>query len=116
MEAEVLLLQAIEYLEQTLKDSPTALIVVSHDRWFMENLCTQLLELHSGTAYMHSFGGGGSYAAFVEVILAHSRQCPAGVARRELVGATWVCQHLCLPVCSAYIMPTLLAHQHRDCV
>ena len=59
--------QAIEYLEDTLRDSPTALIMVTHDRWFMENLCTQLLELHSGSGYMHSFGGPGSYAGFVEV-------------------------------------------------
>ena len=87
MYVEVVLLQAIEYLEQTLKDSPTALIVVSHDRWFMENLCTQLLELHSGTAYMHSFGGGGSYAAFVEVILACNRQSPAGAAWHGLTRA-----------------------------
>ena len=28
-----LLLQAIQYLEQELKDSPTALVLVSHDRW-----------------------------------------------------------------------------------
>ena len=36
---------------------------------FLERVCDQLLELHSGQAYLHAFGGYGSYAAFTEVCL-----------------------------------------------
>jgi len=39
---------ATEWLEQYLIASGRAVIVVSHDRYFLDNVCTRVLELHRG--------------------------------------------------------------------
>ncbi|MBI1345166.1 ATP-binding cassette domain-containing protein [bacterium] len=39
---------ATEWLEQYLIASGRALIVVSHDRYFLDNVCTRIFELHRG--------------------------------------------------------------------
>ena len=60
-------LQAIKWMEQRLTASNTTLILVTHDRMFMEAVCTGILELDQGTAHLHSFGGEGSYDRFRQV-------------------------------------------------
>ena len=54
-------------MEQRLTASNTTLILVTHDRMFMEAVCTGILELDQGTAHLHSFGGEGSYDRFRQV-------------------------------------------------
>lgn len=54
-------MQAIAWLETELSKSDTSLIMVTHDRWFMETVCTRLVELEQGSAHAHAFGGRGSY-------------------------------------------------------
>ncbi len=54
-------------MEERLTGSNTTLILVTHDRVFMEAVCTGILELDQGTAHLHSFGGPGSYDKFRQV-------------------------------------------------
>ncbi len=56
-------------MEERLTGSNTTLILVTHDRVFMEAVCTGILELDQGTAHLHSFGGPGSYDRFRQVCL-----------------------------------------------
>lgn len=62
-----MLLQAIAWLETELSKSDTSLIMVTHDRWFMETVCTRLVELEQGSAHAHAFGGRGSYDRYRQV-------------------------------------------------
>ncbi len=39
-------------------------VLVSHDRAFMEAVCSRILELDQGSAYAHALGGPGSYELF----------------------------------------------------
>ncbi len=54
-------------MEERLSVSNTTLILVTHDRVFMEAVCTGILELDEGTAHLHAFGGPGSYDKFRQV-------------------------------------------------
>ncbi|MEW5303767.1 MAG: hypothetical protein WDW36_006426 [Sanguina aurantia] len=56
----------IDFLEKELAGQATALVLVSHDRYFMENVCDRMLELDRGKCFMHPFGGANSYDAFKE--------------------------------------------------
>lgn len=51
----------IKWMESNLQRNDLTLMLVSHDRAFMEQLCTRMLELESGSGFLHSFGGAGSY-------------------------------------------------------
>jgi ATP-binding cassette subfamily F protein 3 len=42
-------LQAIEALESALEDFPGTILAVSHDRYFLERICSRTLEIRSGT-------------------------------------------------------------------
>jgi ATP-binding cassette, subfamily F, member 3 len=41
-------LQAIEALETALEDFPGTILAVSHDRYFLERICSRTLELRDG--------------------------------------------------------------------
>lgn len=58
-------LEGIEWLEQLLRNSAFACVVVSHDRYFLENVATTMMELS------RAYPGGilrvrGNYSAFLE--------------------------------------------------
>jgi ATP-binding cassette subfamily F protein uup len=55
-------LNTIKWMESNLQRNDLTLMLVSHDRAFMEQLCTRMLEIESGSCFLHSFGGAGSYA------------------------------------------------------
>lgn len=68
-------------MEARLTSSNTTLILVTHDRAFMESVCTGILELDQGTAHLHAFGGPGSYERFRQVcICAALASLPCGCA------------------------------------
>jgi len=57
--------EMISWMEKELLNrSDMAVVLVSHDRAFMEATCEKLLELDFGSGYMHRFGGDGSYEKF----------------------------------------------------
>lgn len=55
-------LETIEWLETYLKDLNTAMVIVSHDREFLDRLCTQIVETERGisTTYL------GNYSRYLE--------------------------------------------------
>ena len=50
-----------------LRNESMAVVLVTHDRYFMENICDRILELDGGRCFMHDFGGAGAYQLFKEV-------------------------------------------------
>ena len=58
-------LAGVEWLEELLASAPFACVVVSHDRYFLENVCTEMVELNpqypSGLLRVH-----GNYSQFLE--------------------------------------------------
>ncbi len=52
----------IEWLEQYLTRSGLTLFMVTHDRYFLENVCNVILELHQGKLYTHH----GNYSFFLQ--------------------------------------------------
>ena len=60
-------LQVIRWLEQYLTSRDVSVVVVTHDRTFMESICTSVLELEAGEVTLHNFGGPGSYDRFRQV-------------------------------------------------
>ena len=56
-----------------------ALVVVTHDRWFLDEVCTRTWEVHDGS--VDSYDGG--YAAFVLAKAERQRQAAASEVRRQ---------------------------------
>lgn len=54
--------QMIEWLEGFLKTQPVTLLLVTHDRYFLDNVCNEIIELDNGKLYKYT----GNYAYFVE--------------------------------------------------
>jgi len=57
----------------------TAMLVVSHDRWFLDAICTRVWEVHD--AVVDAYDGG--YAAYVLARAERSRQAAAAESRRR---------------------------------
>jgi ATPase subunit of ABC transporter with duplicated ATPase domains len=58
---------------------PRALVVVSHDRWFLDAVCTRTWEVHGGA--VDAYDGG--YAAYVLARAERSRVAAGAEARRQ---------------------------------
>ncbi|MGC3946817.1 MAG: ABC-F family ATP-binding cassette domain-containing protein [Chryseolinea sp.] len=55
-------LQAIEWLENYLRGTQITLIMVTHDRYFLDNVVTEIIELDRGQLFRYK----GNYAYFLE--------------------------------------------------
>ncbi len=55
-------IEAIEYLEQLLSHSRRTLLMVTHDRYFLERICNTVMELDHGALYTYR----GGYMDFLE--------------------------------------------------
>ncbi len=62
-----------------LQAAGTAMLVVSHDRWFLDAVCTRVWEVHD--AVVDAYDGG--YAAYVLARAERVRQAAANEARRQ---------------------------------
>lgn len=51
----------IAWLERELVQRPGSLVVVTHDRYFLDNVCTEIVELDQGKLYRHK----GNYSDFL---------------------------------------------------
>lgn len=54
--------KTIEWLEKYLKNYPKSLIVVTHDRYFLDNITNNIIELDKGNIYQYE----GNYSKFLE--------------------------------------------------
>lgn len=68
---------AIEWLEKYLSAQRITLIMVTHDRYFLDNVADQILELDRGTLYRYK----GNYAYFLEKKAEREEALKAEVAR-----------------------------------
>lgn len=55
-------IETIEWLEKLLTTGNKTVLLVSHDRYFLDNICTQIRELDKGKLYTYN----GNYAYFLE--------------------------------------------------
>lgn len=55
-------LDVIEWLEEFLTQSRLTLFMVTHDRYFLENVCNRIIELENGQLYSYS----GNYTDYIE--------------------------------------------------
>jgi ATP-binding cassette subfamily F protein uup len=74
--------EAIEWLARHLNDlqaAGVAMMIVSHDRWFLDAVCTRMWEVHDGC--VDAYDGG--YAAYVLARAERARQAAMIAARRN---------------------------------
>ena len=70
---------AIDWLAGFLRDLGTAMVVVTHDRWFLDAVCDRTWELADGQ--LHAYDGG--YAAYVLARAERARIADAAQRRRR---------------------------------
>jgi ATP-binding cassette subfamily F protein uup len=76
--------EAVAWLADHLVRRTSALVVVTHDRWFLDAVCERTWEVHPGTdgaGVVDSYDGG--YAAFVLARAERHRQASASESRRQ---------------------------------
>ncbi len=71
--------EGVSWLAAHLRSRPGALLVVTHDRWFLDEVCTRTWEVADGQ--VHAYDGG--YAAYVLARAERDRQEAASEARRS---------------------------------
>ncbi|MGH3413944.1 MAG: ABC-F family ATP-binding cassette domain-containing protein [Marmoricola sp.] len=71
--------EAVAWLAGHLGRRTSALVVVTHDRWFLDSVCRTTWEVHDGA--VDSYEGG--YAAFVLARAERQRRAAATEARRQ---------------------------------
>jgi ABC transport system ATP-binding/permease protein len=72
-------IDAVDWLAGHLRARRGALVVVTHDRWFLDAVCGQTWEVADGA--VHRYGGG--YAAYILARAERDRQAAAGEDRRR---------------------------------
>ncbi len=55
-------LDMIEWLEEYLSQSQVTVLMITHDRYFLENICTDILEIDNGILYKHR----GNFTNYLE--------------------------------------------------
>ncbi|WP_151083443.1 ABC-F family ATP-binding cassette domain-containing protein [Nocardioides cynanchi] len=71
--------EAVAWLASHVASLPSALAVVTHDRWFLDAVCEQTWEVHDGVVDAYE----GGYAAFVLAKAERQRQASASETRRR---------------------------------
>jgi ABC transport system ATP-binding/permease protein len=74
--------EAVDWLAKELRAlqaANVAMLVVSHDRWFLDTICTRIWEVYGGA--VHAYDGG--YAAYVLAKAERVRQAATIAARRS---------------------------------
>jgi len=71
--------EAVAWLADHLVHRPSALVVVTHDRWFLDQVCQSTWEVHDGVVDAYE----GGYAAFVLAKAERQRQSAASESRRQ---------------------------------
>ena len=71
--------ETIIWLEEYLRRIKGALLMVTHDRYFLDNVATKILELDKGSAYMHT----GNYTDFLELKASREERLEAQERKRQ---------------------------------
>eukprot|EP00899_Mesostigma_viride_P016613 jgi/Mesvir1/24953/Mv16926-RA.1 len=82
-------METIEWMEEMLRDPALTVLQVTHDRFFLERVCNEIVELDGGGAYPHA----GNYSAFQrdrEARYAQQAAELAAVKNKLRVEADWM--------------------------
>jgi ABC transport system ATP-binding/permease protein len=71
----------VEWLEHYLNKENTTLVLVTHDRYFLDNVCEEIWELENGNLYVHK----GDYANYLEKKAAREESEAASVDKARNV-------------------------------
>ncbi len=71
--------EAVDWLARHLAARPSALVVVTHDRWFLDAVCQVTWEVHDGVVDAYE----GGYAAYVLARAERQRQAAVTEERRQ---------------------------------
>ena len=71
--------EAVSWLARHLARRTSAVVVVTHDRWFLDAVCERTWEVHDGVVDVYD----GGYAAFVLAKAERQRQAASSEARRQ---------------------------------
>ncbi len=71
--------EAVDWLARHLAARPSALVVVTHDRWFLDAVCQWTWEVHDGAVDAYE----GGYAAYILAKAERQRQASATEERRQ---------------------------------
>jgi ATP-binding cassette subfamily F protein uup len=71
--------EAVSWLAAHLASLPSALVVVTHDRWFLDAVCERTWEVHDGLVDTYE----GGYAAYVLAKAERARRAAATEVRRR---------------------------------
>ncbi|MEA1959860.1 MAG: ABC-F family ATP-binding cassette domain-containing protein [Bacillota bacterium] len=72
-------MQAIDWLEQFLKKMSGALLMVTHDRYFLERVVDRIIELDGGHLYSYS----GNYSSFLEQKMQREQEEQSSERKRQ---------------------------------
>src|SRR5699024_4877544 len=78
-----------EHLRRRWRARDGGLVVVTHDRWFLDAVCTRMWEVHDGTVEPGEGGG----AAYVLLRVERGRQAAAAEGKRQNMirkGRAWL--------------------------
>lgn len=71
--------EMIEWLEQYLSKEKMTLLLVTHDRYFLDRVCNEILEMDNGQIYTHK----GDYAHYMEEKVARQESEKASVEKAK---------------------------------
>ena len=78
-------IESIQWLEEFLKTSPSAVLMVSHDRAFIDNVCSRTIEITLGRIYDYNV----NYSRFVELRKErHEQQVRAYQNQQKMIAET----------------------------
>ena len=78
-------IESIQWLEDFLKSSPSAVLMVSHDRAFIDNVCNRTIEITLGRIYDYNV----NYSKFVELRKErHEQQVRAYLNQQKMIQDT----------------------------
>ena len=78
-------IESIQWLEDFLKNSPSAVLMVSHDRAFIDNVCNRTIEITLGRIYDYNV----NYSRFVELRKErHEQQVRAYQNQQKMIAET----------------------------
>lgn len=72
-------LEMIDWLETYLQEQKITLLLVTHDRYFLERICNEILELDKGTLYKYK----GNYSYYLEMKAAREQNENTNIDRTQ---------------------------------
>ncbi len=69
----------IEWLESYLSNGQMTLLMVTHDRYFLENICDEIIELEEGLIYRHK----GNYSRYLENKILREENLRSNVSKAQ---------------------------------